>query len=82
MNPLTHDQILGCLITYNRQLAGVTIRQLAEALDQKYQHIWDLENGLRPVTRIRILSIIKALKLSPETYWKNLPEAIKKLKKE
>ena len=79
MSELTYDQILGALITYNRDLAGVTVNQLAEAFDLKYQHIWDLENGQRPVSRKRLRAIIAVLKTTPEAFWQNLPLALKKL---
>lgn len=81
MSELTYDQIMGCLITYNREQAGMSIRELAKVLDLKYQHIWDLENGLRPVTRFRIRKIIAALNTTPETYWMNYPKAVKMLRR-
>jgi len=81
MSQLTTNQILGALITYNREAAGVSIGKLAGGLDVSYQHVWDLENDHRTVTEQRLEEIIALLKTKPETFWLNTPRAIKKLKK-
>lgn len=80
-NTLTTNQIFGSLITYNRELAGVSLGALAAKLDITYQHLWDLENNHRTVTYARIASIIQTLGITPETFWLNASPAIKQLKK-
>ena len=63
---------LGSLLKDGREAKGLTLLELGKKIDQSPQHIWDVENGVRPFPAAKIVPWARALGILPDLIYIHL----------